>query len=100
MLEYHRIDVSEGIDVNKANGLLECIICHFWYNLDINFRFQLNACDACQELTQKAMIFNNATVVSVKGNHYRIHFLYKNKDEVINLLRNGDLIENVFKGKS
>ena len=29
MLEYDRIDVSEGIDVNKANSSKECDICHF-----------------------------------------------------------------------
>ena len=28
MLEYHRIDVSEGIDVNKKNASKECDICH------------------------------------------------------------------------
>ena len=38
------------------------------------------------------MIFN-VIFVSVKGNHYRIHFGYMSKDEAINLLRNGDLTE-------
>ena len=33
MLEYNRIDVLEEIDVNKTNGLHECIICHNWYVL-------------------------------------------------------------------
>ena len=27
MLECDRIDVSESIDINKTDGLLECIIC-------------------------------------------------------------------------
>ena len=31
MLEYDRIDISEGIDVNKTNASKECDICHFWY---------------------------------------------------------------------
>ena len=52
MLEYDRIDVSEGIDVNKANGLQKGIICHYWYFLKINFRFQPNVCDGCHDLTQ------------------------------------------------
>ena len=30
-LEYDRIDVSEGIDVNKTDGSRECIIWHYWY---------------------------------------------------------------------
>ena len=35
MLEYKRIDVSEGIDVNKTNASTESDICHFWYFKDI-----------------------------------------------------------------
>ena len=31
MLEYNRIDVREGIDINKAVGSLEFIICYYWY---------------------------------------------------------------------
>ena len=32
MLEYDRIDINEGIDVDK-NELIskECIICKYWY---------------------------------------------------------------------
>ena len=30
MLEYDRIDVSEGIDFNKTGGSNEFIICHYW----------------------------------------------------------------------
>ena len=30
-LEYDRIDVSDGIDVNKTDGSRECIIWHYWY---------------------------------------------------------------------
>ena len=29
MLQYDRIDVSEGIDTNKSNGLKECMLCHY-----------------------------------------------------------------------
>ena len=29
MLEYNRIDVSEGIDINKANASKERDICHY-----------------------------------------------------------------------
>ena len=35
MLEYDRIDISEGIDVNKTSGSKECDICHYWYFKDI-----------------------------------------------------------------
>ena len=29
MLEYDRIDISEGIDDNKSNLLKECMLCHY-----------------------------------------------------------------------
>ena len=31
MLQYERIDVSEGIYINKSNKSKECMICHHWY---------------------------------------------------------------------
>ena len=37
MLEYDRIDFSEGIDINKTNASKECEICNFWYFFDKTF---------------------------------------------------------------
>ena len=34
MLEYNRIDISEGIDISKTNASKECHICHYWCFLD------------------------------------------------------------------
>ena len=31
MLEYDRIDVSKGTDVNKTDGLSDFIVCDYWY---------------------------------------------------------------------
>ena len=30
MLFYDKIDVSEGIYVNKTSGSKECDVCHYW----------------------------------------------------------------------
>ena len=40
MLYDDRIDVSEGIDVNKTSASKECDICHYWYFLNYSFKFQ------------------------------------------------------------
>ena len=82
MLEYDRIDMLDGIDVNKTTVLSE-----------MNFRFQPKLFDGCHDLTLKAMSFNDVAIVSVKGNYYRIQFWYMSKDEAINILRNPDLTE-------
>ena len=68
MLEYDRIDISEGIDVNKTSASKECDICHFWYFKDICFRCEPHLCNGCHNLMQKAMSFNNDAIVYVKGN--------------------------------
>ena len=36
---------------------------------------------------QKVMKFNDAAIVSVKESHYRIHFWYMSKDDVINIMK-------------
>ena len=74
MLKYGRIDVSEGIDVNKTSASKECDICHYWYFKDIGFKYEKYLCNDCHDLMQKALSFNNITVVYVKGNAYKIHF--------------------------
>ena len=43
MLQYERIDVSEGIDINKLNKSKECMICHCWYFKDFNHMHVTNA---------------------------------------------------------
>ena len=40
MLQYGRIDISEGIDINKTGASKECIICHYWYFKDIVYKFE------------------------------------------------------------
>ena len=39
MFCYDRVDVSEGIDVNKTRASKECDICHYWYFLNYSFKF-------------------------------------------------------------
>ena len=94
MLEYDRIDISEGTDINKTNASKECDICHYWYFLDKNFNYKSYLCNGCHDLMQKAMNFNDVAVVSIKGNDYRIHFWYMNKDDAISIMNNSSLDEN------
>ena len=56
MLEYHRIDLSEGIDINKTDSSCECIIYHYWYFLKINVRFKLKVCGFCFNMTKNEAV--------------------------------------------
>ena len=90
-IEYKRIDISEGIDVNKTNLSKESDICHYWYFKDIGFKYQPYLCSGCHDLMQKTMGFNNIAIVYIKGSAYRIHFWYVSKDYAINIM-NGSIL--------
>ena len=92
MLEYDRVDVSEGIDVNKTILSKECDICHYWYYKDNGFKYEPYLCNGYHDLMQKAMSFNKITIVCVKGNSYRIHFWYMSKDDAINIMNGFNLV--------
>ena len=74
MLEYDRINISEGIDIKKTNSSKECKICHYWYFEDISFKCEPYLCNDCHGLMQKAVSFSDVAIVYVKGITYRIHF--------------------------
>ena len=47
MLKCDKIDITEGIDVDKTNKSRECIFCHYWYFLNKNFSYGPFTCDGC-----------------------------------------------------
>ena len=91
MLEYDRIDMSEGIDIDKTNKSKECDICHYWYFIDKNFNYEKYLCNGFHDLMQKAMSFNDVASVSISGNEYRLHFWYMRKNDAIALMTNSNL---------
>ena len=93
MVEYNRIDISEGTDVNKTNLSKECDICHYWYFKDIGFNYDPYLCNGCHNLMQKAMSFNNVAAVYVKGSAYRINFWYMSKNDTINIMNASYLVD-------
>ena len=93
MLEYKRIDILEGTDVNKTSASKECDICQYWYFKDIGFKYKPYLCNGCYDLMQKAMSFNDVATVYVKGCAYRIHFWYMSKDDAINTINNSNLVD-------
>ena len=93
MLEYERIDISEGIDVNKTNLSKECGICHYWYFKVIGFKYEPYLCNGYHDLMQKAMSFNNIGIVCFKGSAYRIYFWYMGKDDAINIVNGCNLVD-------
>ena len=92
MVEYKRIDISEGVDINKTSLSKECDICHCWFFKDIGFKYEPYLCNGCNDLMQKTMSFNNIATVYIKGSAYRIYFCYMSKDDGINIMNGSNLV--------
>ena len=67
MLYYDRIDVSEGIDVNKTRASKECDICNYWYFINYSFMFQPNVFNTCHDLSMMSTNLSNIAVLNIKG---------------------------------
>ena len=93
MLQYNRIDISEGIDVNKTSLLKECDICRYWYFKDIGFKHKPYLCKSWEDLIQKAIRYNNVAIVYVNGSPCRTHFWYMSKDDAINIMNGTNLTD-------
>ena len=91
MIEYDRIDISEGIDVNMTNRSKECMLFHYWYFLNIKFSYGPYLCDGCYNIMQKSNKFENIAIVHVNKSVYRIYFLYMSKREGKKLMNNSNL---------
>ena len=53
----------------------------------------MSLCNSCHNLMQKAMSFNNAAIVYVKGSAYRIHFWYMSKNDAISIINSSNLVD-------
>ena len=86
MLEYDRIDISEGIDIKKCKETSrKCSLCKFYYFLDKNFNYGLYLCDGCY-MSMKAVSMRNLTIINRNGNHYHVNFAFMSKNDAYNLI--------------
>ena len=93
MLKYDRIDISEGIDVNKINESKQFKFCHYWYFLNKKFSYGPYLCDTCYDIVQRSTDFKNIAIVHIKKNTYRIYFQHMSKHEAKKLIKKFDLID-------
>ena len=86
MSEYDRIDISEGIDINKCEEKsARCSLCKFYYFLDKNFSYG--------PFFLKAVTMQNLTIINHNGNHYRVNFEFISKKDAYNLIKNATIID-------
>ena len=95
MLEYDRIDISEGIDGDMTNKSKECMLCHYWYFFDKSFSYGPYLSDSCYNFSQESIDFKKIAIVHLKKNAYRIYFLCMSKPEAKILMTNSNLIDRM-----
>ena len=89
MLEYDKINISEGIDINKCEETSrEFSLCKFYYFLDKNFKYGPYLCDDCYDMSMKTVSMQNLTIINHNGNYYRVIFAFMSKKDAYNLIRN------------
>ena len=67
MLHYDRMDIPEGIDVDKKSASKECDICYYWYFLNYSFKFQPNVCNRCHDLLMISINLSDIGILNNKG---------------------------------
>ena len=74
MLKYDKIDITEGIDLDKSNKSKKCMFYHYWYYLNKSFSYGPFTCDGCHNIVQRSTDFKNIAIVHVKKSVYRVYF--------------------------
>ena len=88
MLRYQKIDISEGIDINKTSASKECELYHYWFLRDVGFKFEKNVCNKCHDLLTIAHSLKNIAILSAKGNTFRCLWRGISKNEGLKRLNN------------
>ena len=91
MLQYEKIDVSEGTDVNKRSASKECMLCHYWYFKDVGFTFEPHVCNKCHDVLMTSYELKSIAILNVNGVDYRCILWSISKNEAVNILNNSVL---------
>ena len=93
MLEYDRIDISEGIDIKKCKETSkECSLCKFYYFLDKNFSYGPYLRNGFYDMSLKAKSMQNLAIINHNGN-YRVNFAFISKKDAFNLIKNAVIMD-------
>ena len=94
MLQYERIDVSEGIDVNKTSASKECGLCHYWFFKDLGFKFEEHVCNGCHDLWTIPYSLEKIVILNAKGATFRCILWGISRNEGLRRL-NSSVLEKV-----
>ena len=88
MLQYQKIDVSEGIDINKTSASKECELCYYWFFKGIGCKFEEHVCNKCHDLLMIAYSLKDIAILNAKGATFRCILMGISKNEGLKRLNN------------
>ena len=80
MIQYERIDVYEGTDINKSKKYL---ICHYWRFKNIGYKYEQYVCSGCHDLSMMVYDLNNVMILNIKGFDYRCFVFNTSRNDAI-----------------
>ena len=88
MLRYQKIDISEGIDINKTSSSKECELCCYWFFKDIGFKFEEHLCNKCHDLLKIADSLKDIAILNAEGATFRCILMGISKNKGLKKLNN------------
>ena len=88
MLQYEKIDVLEGIDVNKTSASKECELCYYWFFKDVGFKFEEHVCNGCHDLLTITYSLKNIAILSAKRASFRCLLMGTSGNKALKKLNN------------
>ena len=67
MLQYKKIDTSEGIDVNKTSASKKFELFHYWFFKYVAFNFEEHVCNGWHDLLTMIYSLKNIAILNAKG---------------------------------
>ena len=81
MISYERIDCSEGIDLDKGEESIECIICRYHYFKNVGFKYQPYVCNGCHDFSMGVMNLSDFFIWNIKNVDYRVYVVGVDKKD-------------------
>ena len=80
--QYQKINISQGIHVNKTSASKECELCQ------IGFKFEEHICNKCHDLLTIAYSLKDMAILNAKGATFRCTLMGISKNEGLKRLNN------------
>ena len=88
---YIPIELTVSQRIESASKKFD--ICHYWYYLNEDFKFQPNVCNTSHDLLNMSMDLSDIAILNIEGSDYCCVISRITKNEAIRLIHNANLIE-------